>query len=62
MIVREYFATRKDGVNLFCTSSNNGFMIKKVGTEEVYDKAIDIEGADFEYEETNIPINEMNVG
>jgi hypothetical protein len=31
-------------------------MIQKVGTAEVYEEAIDIEGAGFEYEETNIPI------
>lgn len=29
-----------------------GFKIRKVGTSEVYDEAIDIEGAPFEYEET----------
>ena len=33
-----------------------GFKIHKVGTDEIYDEAIDIENAPFEYEETDIPI------
>lgn len=52
MIVREFYATRKDGVNLFKTYSDQSLMIKKAGTEEIYDDAIDVEGAPFTYEET----------
>ena len=33
-----------------------GLMIHKVGTDEFYDEAIDIENAPFKYEETDIPI------
>lgn len=33
------------------TYSDEGFKIKKIGTEEVYDEAIDI--VDYEYEETD---------
>jgi hypothetical protein len=33
-----------------------GFKIRKIGTEEIYDRAIDIEDAIFVYEETDIPI------
>lgn len=33
------------------TYSSDGFKIKKVGTDEVYDEAIDV--LDFEYEETD---------
>ena len=33
-----------------------GLMIRKVGTNEVYESAIDIESAPYEYEETDITI------
>ena len=35
-----------------------GFKIKKVGTEEVYDEAIDIEESNYEYEETDEKVTE----
>ena len=56
MIVREYFGERFDGVRLFKTYSNEGMKIRKVGTDEVYDEAVDIEGAPYTYEETDEPI------
>lgn len=49
MIVREFYETRKDGVNLYRTFSNEGVKIKKFGTEEIYDEAIDIENAPYVY-------------
>ena len=52
MIVREYFKTRNDGVNLYRTYSDEGYMIKQVETGVVYDEAIDVENAPYEYEET----------
>ena len=58
MIVKEFYGTRADGVNLYITASTDGFMIRKVGTEEIYDEAIDVEGAPFTYEETDVPIEE----
>ena len=58
MIIREYYRTRKDGVNLFRTYSDNKVMIRKVGTDEVYDEAIDVEGAPYVYEEIDQPIVE----
>jgi hypothetical protein len=58
MIVREFYITRKDGVNLFCTYSNENKYIKKVGTEEEYSEAIDIEGAPYTYEETDKEIED----
>lgn len=51
-IVREFYKTRKDGVNLYRTYSNEGYMIHKLNTEEIYSEAIDVENAPFEYEET----------
>lgn len=59
MIVREFFKTRKDGVNLYRTYSNAELKIHKVGTDEIYDEAIDVEGAPFVYEETDIPIEDI---
>lgn len=56
MIIREFYSTRKDGTNLFRTFSDEGVKIRKVGTDEVYDEAIDIEGTPFTYEETDVPI------
>lgn len=58
MIVKEYYRTREDGVSLYRTYSNDGLQIRKVGTDEVYDEAIDVENAPYSYEETNIPIEE----
>lgn len=60
MIVKEFFKTRKDGVKLFRTYSSEGYMIRKVGTDEIYSEAIDVEDANFIYEETDqlIPIEE----
>ena len=52
MTKREYYSTRMDGVKLYKTYSDNGFKIKKVGTNEVYDEAIDIENAPYTYVET----------
>ena len=56
MVKKTFYKTREDGVNLFKTESDNGVMIRKVGTDEVYPYAIDVEGAPFEYEETDTPI------
>lgn len=52
MIIKEFYRTRKDGVNLYRTYSNEGLKIQKVGTDEVYDDAIDVQGAPYTYEET----------
>jgi len=51
MIKREYYATRKDGVRLYRSYSDEGLSLHKLGTEEIYDVAIDVEDAEFEYEE-----------
>lgn len=56
MIKKEFYKTRKDGVNLYRTYSDSGLKIRKIGTDEVYDEAIDVEDAPYEYEETNEPI------
>lgn len=51
-VKKEFYRTRADGVNLYRTYSDEGFQIQKVGTDEVYDEAIDVERATFEYIET----------
>ncbi len=61
MVKTEYYATRKDGVDLMRTYSDLGFKIRKVGTDEVYDEAIDVIGAPFVYEETTEKIEESAV-
>ena len=58
MIVREFYQTRQDGVNLFRTFSDRNKYIRKVGTNEEYSEAIDIEGAPYVYEETDKEIEQ----
>ena len=76
MVVKDFYGTREDGVNLFkrldvvvdengnpIKDENDNYIpselkIRKVGTDEVYDEAIDVENAPFVYEETDIPIEE----
>jgi hypothetical protein len=60
MIVREFYETRFDGVNLYRTYSDADLKIRKVGTDEIYDEAIDIEGAPYTYKETDMPIEEVD--
>ena len=50
-IVREFYKTRNDGVNLYKTYSNEGCIIHKLNTEEYYSEAIDIENTPNENEE-----------
>lgn len=56
MIIKEFYNTRTDGVNLYRTYSDKGFQIHKIGTDEIYDEAIDIENTLYQYEETDISI------
>lgn len=59
MIVREYYTTREDGVRLYRTYSDKNLYIRKVGTDEVYSEAIDVEDAPYTYEETEYKIEEL---
>ena len=52
MIIREFYMTRTDGVNLYKTYSDKGVYIIKQGTDEKYDEAIDAENTNYTYEET----------
>lgn len=61
MIIKEYYRTRKDGVNLYRNYSDKNLKIKKFGTNEVYNEAIDVEGAPYIYIETNEPIEPIEI-
>lgn len=53
MIIKEFYATHKDGKNLYRTYSDKNLRIRKIGTDEIYDEAIDIQGVPYVYEETD---------
>lgn len=53
MIVREFYKTREDGINLYKTYSDSSLIIQKANTNEKYSVAIDIEDAKYEYIEIN---------
>lgn len=57
MIKTEYYMTRADGVELNRTYSDSGMKIRKVGTDEVYDEAVDVKGSGYQYEETDTPVD-----
>jgi hypothetical protein len=61
MVKKEYFRTRQDGVRLFKSYSDQNLYIQKVGTEEVYSEAIDVEDAPFEYVETDKEIETKTI-
>lgn len=56
MVIKEFYETRPDGVNLYRTYSNEGFYIVQNETGAEYDEAIDVEGAPYTYTETDKPI------
>lgn len=58
MLVKEFYKTRQDGVNLYRTYSDENFKIRQIPTNEIYDEAIDVEDSNYTYEETNIPLEE----
>ena len=60
MIVKEYYGIRKDKVKLYKTYSDNNKIIHKIGTDEEYNIAIDVENAPFEYEETDKDIPKID--
>lgn len=60
MIVREFYTTRKDGVKLFMTYSDNNMYIRQVETDREYSEAIDVEDAPYTYEETDKVVEHIN--
>lgn len=53
MIVREHYKTRTDGVELYRTYSDAGYLIRQAETGAEYDEAIDIDGTTYAYTETD---------
>jgi hypothetical protein len=53
MIVREFYETRFDGVNLHRTYSDTNHYIRQKETGVVYSDAVDVEDAPYTYEETD---------
>ena len=54
MIVQEII---EDYTTLVKTYSDKGLKIRKIGTDEIYDEAIDTKKFNRQYEETDIPID-----
>ena len=58
MKIKEFFKTRNDGVNLYRTYSDQGFMLRQIETGILYSEPIDVEDAPYTYEETDILIED----
>lgn len=58
MIKTDLYRTRKDGVNLYRTYSDEGYQIRQVDTGAVYLEAVDVENSGHTYEETDILIED----
>ena len=58
MIVRELYLERTDGVKLYRTYSDGGMKIRQDDTDYIYDEAIDVEGTEHTYTETDAPIED----
>lgn len=57
-LIKELYMTRKDGVKLYRTYSDENKYIKQLPTNIIYSEAIDVENAPYTYEETNEVIEE----
>lgn len=62
MVIKEFYRTREDGVGLYKSYSDNGVYIRKIGTDEEYSEAIDVEYSLYVYEETDKPIQVEEMG
>jgi hypothetical protein len=56
MIVKEFYKTREDGVNLYRTYSDEGFYLLQNETGVEYSEAVDVESSKYTYSETDKPI------
>lgn len=52
MVVKEFYLTREDGVNLYRNYSDEGFYIIQNETGIEYSEAVDVEDAAFTYSES----------
>ena len=55
-VIREFYRTREDGVNLYRCYSDNGMMLEQDQTGILYEDPIDVEDTQYTYTETNTPI------
>lgn len=62
MVIKEFFKTRTDGVNLYRTYSDQGFMVRQIETGILYSEPIDVEDAPYTYEETDELVERNYVG
>lgn len=60
MILREFYRTRDDGVNLYRTYSDSGYLILQNQTGFEYAEAIDVDGAPYTYTETSTKIQDTD--
>lgn len=56
MVISEHYRTRRDGVELLRSYSDNGKMLQQDGTGVLYAEAIDPADAGRTYTETNIDV------
>lgn len=59
MIIKEFYRTTESGIKLYKTYSDNRLYIRKIGTNEIYVEAVDVENSDFQYTETDEVIPEV---
>lgn len=59
MVIKEFFTTRADGINLYLTYSDKGLKIKQIETGIIYENAVDVESANYIYEEVEEEIEEV---
>ena len=62
MIVKEFYRTRNDGVNLYITYSDTDHYVVQNETGIEYAKAIDVEGAPYTYSESERVIESKESG
>lgn len=56
MIIKEFYKTRTDGVDLYRIYSDANLYIRQLPTNVEYTEAIDVKWASYAYEETDKPI------
>lgn len=58
MVKKEFYKTRKDGVKLYKTYSDKGYLIKQIETGKIYEEAIDVENSNYTYIESKEKIGD----
>ena len=59
MVIKTEYPLLADNLERVEYSSDSGFMIRKVGTGEVYSNAIELADKEVEYEETDVLIDDI---